>query len=83
MLTCREIADFLIDYLDGALPVKQRVVFRAHLTICPPCRDYLEQYRSTVDLGRDAFCDDAPDAAPPIDVPEELVQAILKARRTE
>ena len=81
MLTCRDVADFLMSYIDGELPFGQRLSFRLHLVLCPPCRRYMTQYRRTVALGRDAFRDEDPDGPVPSDVPEELVEAILNARK--
>jgi mycothiol system anti-sigma-R factor len=77
MLTCRELIDFLMAYLDDELPAAQRADFERHLGLCPPCMNYLETYKETVRLGK-ACC--AGDALP-ADVPEELVRAILAARR--
>jgi len=77
MLTCRELIDFLMAYLDGELPAAQRADFERHLGVCPPCLNYLETYKETVRLGKACCADDAL----PADVPEELVRAILAARR--
>lgn len=78
-MTCRELSDFIGDYLDGALPTETSEKFERHLNACSNCVTYLEGYRTTVDLGRRAFED--PDAPVPATVPEELVKAILAARR--
>jgi anti-sigma factor RsiW len=78
-VTCREFADFMADYLSGELPQDSRVAFEHHLRICANCQKYLAGYEATVKLGRRAFADD--DAAVPAQVPEELVQAILAARK--
>ena len=78
-ITCRELIGFLADYLDGALPPAQRGEFDRHLAICPSCVNYLETYKATIRLGKSAFCE--PGGAPPGDVPEELIAAILAARR--
>ncbi|TMA32261.1 MAG: anti-sigma factor [Deltaproteobacteria bacterium] len=77
-MKCREVAEFLMEYLDGALGEAERRVFEGHIEDCPACVNYLETYRETVRLGK-SVC--APDAEVPPDVPEELVQAILSARR--
>jgi anti-sigma factor RsiW len=77
-MTCREFVDFLMAYLDEELPAEQRAVFERHIRQCPPCGVYLDQYKQTVDVGRQVCRAD--DAAPP-DAPEELIQAILAARR--
>ncbi len=78
-LTCRELIEFLGEYFEGGLPSENRAVFEAHIGICPPCKAYLENYRDTVDLVSGA-CEDL-EASVPEEVPEALVQAILKARK--
>ena len=79
-MTCRELVDFLMAYLDDELDAAQRGAFEQHVEACPPCIAYLETYRRTVELGR-SICDD-PDLDGPVpeDVPDELVAAILAAR---
>jgi anti-sigma factor RsiW len=79
-VTCRELAEFLMDYLDGALPAGERHRFEEHLGECPDCVAHLHSYRATVRLGR-SLCDEVDDA-PPTGMPEELVRAILAARCT-
>lgn len=78
-MTCRELADFIADYLSDALPSETRAQFERHLGACSNCGIYLDGYRETVKLGQSAFQD--PDAPVPDTVPEELVKAILAARR--
>jgi anti-sigma factor RsiW len=78
-MTCRELVEFLMSYLEHELPEAQRAEFERHLEICPPCLAYLETYKETIRLGK-AICQ-CPDDAVPHDVPEALVQAILAARR--
>jgi anti-sigma factor RsiW len=77
-MTCRELADFLGDYLAGELGTDTRAAFEAHLRLCPNCRRYLASYEAAVRLGKRAFDDE--DATLPADVPEDLVKAILSAR---
>jgi anti-sigma factor RsiW len=78
-LTCREVVDFLTDYLAGALHAEQRREFEAHLAECDDCLVYLSQYEQTVALGKAAF--ERPDEPAAGHVPAELVEAILAARR--
>jgi len=78
-MTCREFTDFLMAYLDGELPPEQHAQFRQHLDRCPPCVGYLRSYELTVRLERVAFVE--PDVAASESVPEELVRAVLAARR--
>ena len=79
-MTCREFADFIMDYLSGEMPPASRAQFEYHLSVCSNCRTYLTSYEESVKLGRRAFDDD--NAALPAEVPEQLVQAILAARRS-
>lgn len=80
-MTCRELADFLGDYLAGELPADVSAAFDRHLSLCPNCVHYVASYKSTIELGRRAFADEQADATSA--VPEELVQAILAARQKE
>ena len=75
-MNCRELIDFLMAYLDGELPAEERDEFEAHMKLCSQCVDYLENYTKSIELGR-AACDEG-DCD---ELPEELVQAILKAKQ--
>ena len=74
-MTCRELIEFLVDYVDGTLAADERQNFEAHLAVCPPCRRYVDSYRKTIQLAKSAL---ALDELPAI--PEELVHAILGSR---
>jgi anti-sigma factor RsiW len=76
-MKCKDVIDFLDDYVAMQLAPAQLAPFEAHLTACSECRAYLDSYRRTMALGRAAF-DDAVPLAP---VPDQLVQAILRARQ--
>jgi anti-sigma factor RsiW len=79
-MNCREFTEFLHEYLLGTLPAGERAEFDKHLAECPWCVAYLDSYRKTIQLEQAALA--APeDAPPPGNAPEELVQAILRARR--
>ena len=80
MITCRELVDFVIGYLDGTLSPEESAVFEEHLRVCPPCVDYLNTYRQTIRLGKAACCGEP--AQKPPEMPEALVKAILAARRS-
>ena len=77
-MNCREFTDFLHEYIFDNLPAEERCEFEKHLTECPWCVAYLDSYRKTIQLERAAL--DAPADAPPVEAPEELIQAILRAR---
>ena len=71
-ITCRQLIDFIVDYIEGALDDMSRKDFERHLAVCPSCRAYLASYRETMSLARIVISDE-----PLQDVPEDLVQAIL------
>jgi anti-sigma factor RsiW len=77
MLTCREVIEFLDDYVAGILSPARIAEFEEHLAVCPPCIDYIASYRATMELAREAL--EAP--AETAGVPEELIEAILEARK--
>jgi|CXWL01.1.fsa_nt_gi anti-sigma factor RsiW len=72
-LTCREVIEFILAYLDDELDATTRRELDRHLAVCPSCVAYLAGYRSTIRLARGA-------AAEPADVPDELVAAIVASR---
>ena len=77
-MTCREFAQFLSDYLSGELTERQHDIFEEHLAECPPCRAYLDTFKQTIELGKDVC---GPTDEVPTEVPDDLVRAILDARR--
>lgn len=79
-MSCRELIDFLWRYLEEDLTPEERRTFDEHLAVCPHCVRYLDSYRRTVTLGKEAFAKLPPEASVPVEVPEELVRAILAAR---
>lgn len=79
MLTCKEFIDFIWRYLEGELSGSERGLFDMHLANCKSCPAYLETYRQTIALGKEAFAEAG--APVPEEVPEEIVQGILAARR--
>ena len=76
-ITCRELIDFIVDYLDGALDEVQAADFQRHLAICVSCQAYLATYMTTIRAGKAVLRDD--DAL--ADAPEDLVKAILMILR--
>ena len=79
-MNCREFTEFLHEYLFGDLPAGERAEFERHLAECPWCVAYLDNYKKTILLAKSS----APASAAAHvhrHAPEELVQAILNARR--
>ncbi|MFN0134560.1 MAG: anti-sigma factor family protein [Phycisphaerae bacterium] len=79
-MTCREVAQFLMDYLDGELPGDSVAVFERHLTACRECRDYLDSYQRTIGASRAVFAESEAPCEEPL--PADLVKAILASRVT-
>ena len=77
-LTCRELVEFLDDYIAHDLGGGALASFEKHLSDCPPCVAYLETYRQSIRMGRAAL--KGTDERIPEAVPEDLVRAILAAR---
>ena len=76
-MNCRELIDFLDDYVDGRLLMMERARFEMHLAICAECREYLRTYRGTIALAKGASTQDEAAAR----MPDELVRAIMDARK--
>jgi anti-sigma factor RsiW len=76
-MRCREFALAILEYLEGELDAPRRRAFLRHLSGCGDCARYLESYRASVALAREA-------AGGPVgeEMPEELVRSILAARDT-
>ena len=47
-LACNELVELVTDYLEGALPPRERARFDRHLTECPDCVEYLAQMQRTI-----------------------------------
>ena len=75
-ISCKELVDFVMRYLDGELPEGQRAVFDQHLKDCPPCEHYLDSYKPTVALEKDC-------AKTPPKLPESLVRGIVEAMKKQ
>jgi predicted anti-sigma-YlaC factor YlaD len=73
-MNCRELSQFLMEYVDQTLEREVYVTFEAHLNGCQNCHTYVIQYRETIRAGQLACQDD--DVS---DLPEDLVQAVLIA----
>ena len=78
-MKCLELAEFLFEYVSGDLPTERREHFEFHLSKCTNCHEYLVQYQMTIKVGKIA-CGEMSDELP-VDIPEELVKAVLAARK--
>ncbi len=48
MLICSQITELVTEYLEGRLPLGQRLRFQMHLGMCRHCRRYLSQMKTTI-----------------------------------
>ena len=62
-LSCQEIVELVTAYLEGDLDDAVAQAFADHLTVCPGCQTYVDQFRITIEkLGEipvDTLSDDA------------------------
>jgi hypothetical protein len=50
VVACREFVELVTEHLEGTLPVDVERAISAHLELCEPCVEYLEQMRATTRL---------------------------------
>jgi anti-sigma factor RsiW len=62
MITCRELAELLIDFVSGSLPPEHEGRIKKHLHDCPPCEMYVKTYQLTIQLTRQLPCEPMPPA---------------------
>ena len=69
-MTCRELAELLIDYVADELAAEQRVALQGHLDACPECVHYVTTYRVTIEITRRLPC---------VPLSEQLLERLKKA----
>jgi anti-sigma factor RsiW len=74
MISCQQLIDFCLDYIEGALPDDEQTGFRRHLAQCPDCVCFFETYRKTPELSREAMAKQIPMSV------RESVRSFLLAR---
>jgi anti-sigma factor RsiW len=78
-VTCRAVADFILEYLSGELAPAVRDEFDRHLAVCPNCQRYIALYQASTELSRRVFADDEK-TAENASVPKDLIDAIIASR---
>jgi RNA polymerase sigma-70 factor (ECF subfamily) len=82
--SCREIFALLSEYLDMALPADACRDVEAHLEDCPPCVEFAESLKKTIELCREYSPGEVP--APLSESSRDALQAayekMLAARKT-
>jgi predicted anti-sigma-YlaC factor YlaD len=68
MPTCQQMTSLITDYLEGRMPLMDRMRFQLHLGMCKHCRRYLRQMRLSVAvLG----------GMPSEPIPDEMMDSLL------
>ena len=49
-LSCAEVVQLVTDYVEGALPARDRRRFEEHIVICDGCGAHLQQMRTTISV---------------------------------
>ena len=75
-ISCQQLIDFCLDYIEGDLPAAEQVDFRRHLGHCPDCVTFFETYRRTPEVSRDCMSMQMPQSV------KEMVRAFLRDRKS-
>ena len=78
MVTCADIVKLITDYNEERMTPAERRRFEEHVAICPPCRSFLAQMRTTVELLGEVREEDVPP-----DMEEHLLAAFRDWKRNE
>lgn len=73
-LECRQIAELLGDYLEGALPRDTRELLEWHIEGCAPCVAFVNTYRGTIDAAKKLR---------EVEIPRELKKRLVAVLRTQ
>jgi len=82
-VSCEHCVDFLLDYVDGKLLADEQFRFESHIAYCGECETYVDNYQQTAQLARETGQDLREAKAQAGEIPQALVDAILKARKGE
>ena len=77
VISCHQLIEFCLDYVEGALPDDEQVRFRRHLSQCPDCVRFFETYRRTPEVSRDALKSQMPESV------RESVRSYLRTLRDD
>ena len=76
-MACQELVEVITDYLEGTLAERDRARFEAHLLTCSPCREYIEQMRTTIAMAGQVSLDSVPPRAR-----DELLRAFRRMKES-
>jgi hypothetical protein len=73
-MECRQIAELLVDYFEGALPKRTVELIEWHIDGCAPCVAFVNTYRGTVNATK---------ALRDVEIPSELKKRLLAVLRAQ
>ena len=74
MMTCKDIVEMMMDYLEGELPKEYCDLICAHVRLCQPCLHCLESYQVTIKICR---------KLPPMALPQRLIDRVRQKMEEE
>ena len=80
MISCHQLIEFCLDYVEGALPDDEQERFRRHLSRCPDCVTFFETYKKTPEVSREALSSELMKSQMPESV-RESVRSYLRTLR--
>jgi anti-sigma factor RsiW len=75
VISCQQLIDFCLDYLEDALPQDERLRFQRHLAQCTDCVVFFETYQKTPQISREALATQIPASV------HAAVRSFLRSRR--
>ena len=75
-MSCRQMAEYLSDYLDGELSTSLSALIEAHRGECPPCQAFIRTLEKSVSLVRSQPRELLPPA-----LKKKLLEALRRAER--
>jgi len=60
MFNCKDSIDALLPFLEGEMSPEDEAHLRAHLSGCPPCVEFVREYRATSGMVRKALVKSMP-----------------------
>jgi len=75
VISCQQLIEYCLDYIEGDLPDDEQTRFRRHLGQCPDCVTFFETYKRTPEISRDVLGLNMPSSV------KESVRSFLRGRR--
>jgi len=75
VISCQQLIDFCLDYIEGALPQDEQARFKTHLARCRDCLIFFETYQKTPEISREALATQIPPSV------RDSVRSFLRSRR--